>query len=232
MPTEGSHYRFRNHPETCDPDDIWGQVQRTLGGKPVPPEQIEMIVTAIRDGLEIGSPDTLLDLCCGNGGLTSRLFEVCRGGLGVDYSDFLIGVAKRRFSTRPSERYLAADALEYLRRESEPDAFTKALCYGAFQYFGEEAAGKMLAALHERFPCVTRVFLGQLPDKTRLKAFFTDRDPEPGEPENPGGRLGVWRTPAEVIKLARKAKWRVEPRNMPAEFFAAHYRFDAVLTRL
>jgi cyclopropane fatty-acyl-phospholipid synthase-like methyltransferase len=215
MPTESSHYLFRKHPETCNPDDIWGQVKRTVGGKPVLPEQIEMIVTAIRDGLEIGPPDTLLDLCCGNGGLPSRLFEVCRGGLGVDYSEFLIRVAKRRFSTRPSERYLAADALEYLRRESEPDAFTKALCYGAFPYFGEEAASEMLAALRERFPGVTRVFLGQLPDKTRLRAFFTDRDPEPGEPENPGGLLG---TPAEMAELAQKAKWRAESRNMPAEF--------------
>src|SRR5262245_37058383 len=106
MPADSSHYLFKHHPETCDPDDIWGQVKRTVGGQPVSAQQISLIVDAIRSGLALAPDDTLLDLCCGNGALTTHLFEVCSGGLGVDYSGFLIEVAKARFMRRPSERYL------------------------------------------------------------------------------------------------------------------------------
>ena len=144
MPADSSHYMFKHHPETCAPDDHWGQVKRTVGGKPVPPEQIAMILDAIRSGLGLSADDGLLDLCCGNGALTTHLFADCRGGLGVDYSEFLIGVARERFTRRPSERYRLGDALEYVRTETDPEDFTKVLCYGAFPYFGQDAARELL----------------------------------------------------------------------------------------
>jgi hypothetical protein len=231
MPADSSQYRFKHHPETCDPDDVWGQVKRTVGGEPVSAEQISLIVSAIRSGLALDAGDSLLDLCCGNGALTAQLFASCRGGLGVDYSDFLINIANSRFVSRPSERYLLADALEYLSKEGNPQEFTKALCYGAFPYFGDEAALEFLSALHGRFTGVTHVFLGQLPDKTRISAFYAGRPYVPGEENDPGGLLGVWRTPAELASLAGDAGWTTRCERMPEKFFASHYRFDAILIR-
>ncbi|MGF7176571.1 class I SAM-dependent methyltransferase [Azospirillum doebereinerae] len=231
MSSDSSHYMFKHHPETCDPDDHWGQVKRTINGKPVSPEQIALIVTTIKNGLSLAGDDVLLDLCCGNGALTTHLFEICRGGLGVDYSDFLIGVANQRFTRGPSERYRLADALDYVRTESDPQAFTKILCYGAFPYFSHDAAHGLLQGLSERFDRATHLFLGQMPDKTRMKAFFADRDPAPGEEDDPASLLGIWRTPAELAALAEAAGWTARCERMPAHFFASHYRFDAVLTR-
>src|SRR5262245_10350175 len=68
---ENSGYVFKNHPQTCDPDDYWGQVKRTVGGQPVSQEQIDLIVAAVKRGLQLGPEDTLLDICCGNGALTT-----------------------------------------------------------------------------------------------------------------------------------------------------------------
>src|SRR5690348_16761296 len=119
-----SDYRFRHHPEECDPEDLWGQVKRTVNGNPVPEEQIEMIVQAIASGLDLAEDDVVLDLCCGNGALTTRIFQRCKGGLGVDYSKFLIEIANTRHCTRPSEQYLLSDALLYLETEDQPERFT------------------------------------------------------------------------------------------------------------
>jgi len=231
MPTDNSHYRFKHHPETCGPDDYWGQVKRTVNGRPVSPEQIDLIVRTVKDGLVLKPDDVLLDLCCGNGALTTRVFESCRGGLGVDYSDFLIEVASSRFVRRPSESYRLSDALDYVRSESDPHGFTKVLCYGAFPYFSHDAARELLLALNRRFARVTHVFLGQLPDKARMEAFFVGRERKPGEEDDPGGLLGIWRTPDEMAALADGAGWTARCVAMPPDFFAAHYRYDAVLTR-
>ena len=35
---------YKEHPKTCDPEDFWGQVKRTVNGKPIPQAQIDMIV--------------------------------------------------------------------------------------------------------------------------------------------------------------------------------------------
>ena len=208
------------------------QVKRTVKGKPVPPEQIALIVQAITGGLNLQPGDRLLDLCCGNGALTTLLFAKCAGGLGVDYSAFLIEVAQRLFVHRASEGFVVADALAYLESEARPQDCAKVLCYGAFPYFDPAMAQRMLDLLNQRFSQVTTVFLGQLPDKSRMADFFTTREPAPGEADNPGSLMGIWRTPEELGDLARAAGWRAECHRMPADFYAAHYRYDAILTRL
>jgi cyclopropane fatty-acyl-phospholipid synthase-like methyltransferase len=232
MAQDSSRYLFKNHPETCDPEDIWGQVTRTVRGKPPPPEQISKIIDSLMTGLEIKPGDVLLDLCCGNGALTTHVFSACAGGLGVDYSDFLISVAKKRFVKRESEDFVVSDALEYIDAEKRPERFTKVLCYGALQYFPSHAADRLVDGLGRRFPSVSRVLLGQLPDKARMAAFFKDRTPERGEVDNPGTPLGIWRTQSEISDLARSAGWKADCRIMPVDFYASHYRFDAVLTRV
>ena len=44
-----------------------------------------MIVTSACRNLEICGDDFLLDLCCGNGALTTYFYSRCRGGVGVDF---------------------------------------------------------------------------------------------------------------------------------------------------
>lgn len=79
------------------PEDFWVQVKRTVKGQPVSQDQIDMIVSAMTAALDLSPDDILLDLGCGNGALTTYFFHRCRGGLGVDFSEFLISVARRNF---------------------------------------------------------------------------------------------------------------------------------------
>ena len=44
-------------------------------------------------------------------------------------------------------------------------------------------------------------------------------------------QIGIWRSESELRELVAKAGWKLEIATMPKEYYAAHYRFDAILTR-
>lgn len=222
-----------NHDEYArsqPPDDFWGQIRRTVQGRPVADDQIEMIVEAIRTGLEIRPDDTLLDLACGNGALSHLFFDSCAGYLGVDFSEYLISIAKQNFEKLPNIVFTVQGAAEYVRRESRPERFTKALCYGSFSYFSEPDAIEVLQLLLDKFSNVKRLFIGNLPDKDRVEKFYK-KMPDQDELSDPCSQIGIWRSQNELAKLAGNAGWNVQFLSMPSEFYAAHYRYDALLSR-
>ncbi len=222
---------FKQHPTRLAPDDFWGQVKRTVNGKPVAQEQIDLIVSAIRNALALDSEQSLLDLACGNGALSSYFFEECGQFLGVDFSEPLIEIARRYFE-RPGRHFRLADIVAYVTTEPAPEAFTRALCYGSFAYLPESGARTLLRTLHDRFTKVDRIFIGNLPDLDRHGAFYTDSLDHSAELQDPESRIGIWRSAETFCALGRDCGWEVEIRHMPANFYAAHYRYDALLWRL
>lgn len=222
---------YKDHPKSCEPDDFWGQVKRTVHGKPVSDEQIGMIVAAVKEGLGLQASDTLLDLCCGNGALTTLLFDYCRGGLGVDFSEHLIQIAKSTFECRPDKIYVLDDVVDFLRNASEPTRFTKVLCYGSFAYLETHRAKELLQLCLERFSAAKVLYIGNLPDKDQLGAFFSERTYTPGIENEPDSAIGIWRTREEFRTLAKDVGWQIEFRTMADGFYASQYRFDAILTR-
>lgn len=221
---------YKEHPKTCDPNDYWGQVKRTINGKPVPQQQIDMIVEAVRTGLAIEKSDILLDLCCGNGALTRYFFDLCNGGTGVDFSAYLIEVANSHFIRKEREAFILGDVLEFARTVPNPAAYTKALCYGSFMFLPEEVASELLYVLSSRFPFLERLYIGNIPDKSLIKTFFKKNEYRPGIENDPGSPIGIWRTTSEFEKLSKDTGWNAEITRMPRHFYAAHYRFDAILT--
>lgn len=222
---------YETHARSCDPNDFQGQVLRCPAGKPVGPDQVAMIVGAIKKGLDIDPRDVVLDLCCGNGAITDSIFEACQGGLGVDFTPYLIQVAKANFERPPDRLYLLADVEEYAQTTDDTKRFTKAFCYGAFQCLSESKAIGVLAALRQRFPNLKRVFIGNLPDLDRVGIFFGENIPSPQELKRHDTPFGIWRTEQEIAKLAAGCGWRVEFSRMPSAFYAAYFRFDATLVQ-
>ena len=53
---------YKDYPKTVPEEDFCGQVRRTVNGKPVPEEQIKMIVDAILAGLALRPEDNCLDI--------------------------------------------------------------------------------------------------------------------------------------------------------------------------
>ena len=224
-----SHF-YKEFPKSCAPDDFWGQVKRTVGGQAIGQDQIDLMVRAVCEGLDLAENDVVLDLCCGNGALTDLIFNRCQGGLGVDFSEYLIEVAWKNFQREPHRRFVLEGVSSFVHSTPEASRFTKILCYGGIQYFTDEQAVDLLATLRSRFTTATRLFLGNIPDKDRIDAFRAPQLRPPGIESDPGTAIGIWRTQNEMASLAAKAGWRAAFKVMPAEFYVAHFRFDAVLT--
>lgn len=212
-------------------DDFWGQIRRTVHGKPVSDDQIKMIVEAIKSGLSLNNDDILLDLACGNGALSHLLFDSCAEFLGVDLSEYLISVAKENFEALPHFRFEAQGAKEYVLLETQPERFSKVLCYGSFSYFSATDAAEVLRVLFEKFNNVEAVYLGNLPDKDRAAEFYKTKELNTDELLDCSSQIGIWRTRSEFEQLAGDAGWDVKFLSMPGKFYASYYRYDVLLSR-
>lgn len=222
---------YNEYPKTLAKDDFWGQVRRTVNGKPVPEEQIRMIVDAIVAGLGLRPEDNCLDIACGNGYLSSYLFQHCQSLFGVDASSYLIEIAQRNFENPPRFQFAIDDAAHFVRTERAPDRFNKVLCYGSFSYFSDADAVETLRLLHRRFTAVDRIMIGNLPDRDRASNFYTARQEVFAGLDNHESQIGIWRSVTQFETLAASTGWALEVTGMPESFYAAHYRFDAVLRR-
>jgi len=217
------------HAKSRAPADFWGQVRRTVQGLPVSDEQIKLIVDTVRTALDMKPGDTLLDIACGNGALSHLLFDSCSGYLGVDLSEHLISVAKANFEALPCYQFMHQGATEYVSTESQPEKFTKVLCYGSFPYFPAADAAEVLRTVFKKFSNVRSVFIGNLPDKERAGEFYR-RTPDSEELADCFSQIGIWRTRNEFAQLANEAGWQVRFSIMPAGFYASYYRYDALLS--
>ena len=218
---------YQEYPKTVARDDFWRQVKRTVNGVPVSQAQIDMIVSAISDGLSLSPQDVLLDLGCGNGALSQYFFEHLAGFEGIDASEYLIGVAKEYFGGNSAYSFSQLDIDSYLRGASNPERFTKCLCYGVFSYL--ENAEEVLDILRARFRNIQITFIGNLPDKDLSHLFHLEASEQLDDPCSPSG---IWRSREEFIHLANITGWNAELHIMPNDFYAAHYRYDAILERL
>jgi SAM-dependent methyltransferase len=224
-------YEYNEYPKSLPPDDFWGQVRRTRYGKPISEDELRVIVDTIKKGLGLGSGDFLLDLACGNGALSNRLFGSCRAFVGVDASEYLIEVAKKNFEQLPDFGFLCRDVAEFAWEEPEPQRFTKALCYAGFQYLNRDTAERTLMGLSQRFENIDTVFLGNVPDKERAHVFFGSETDYEEKLSEPTSQIGMWWSEKELHEFAAAAGWTASFRRMPEHVFNANYRFDATLTR-
>jgi len=223
-----SHYDYLEHPKTCDPEDLWGQVRRTVNGKPISEEQLELIFSMVRTALHFEKADTLLDLACGNGALASYFFDEIHEYLGVDMSPYLIEVAKKNFENTPRYSFLENSINPYSTEEKLPERFTKILLYGAVAYLSKDELRELLTTLRTRFTHVSRFFIGTIPDRDCAKAFFQERPMLPLDDHTTA--IGLWWTRHEFQTLCEDCGWTTQLVDMPQDFFQSHYRFNAVLT--
>ena len=210
------------------PNDPWRQVYRTVGNEPVDSAQIRIIAEMAVRGLALDPSDVLLDLCCGNGALGRVIFSRCGGGLGVDFSERLIAEA-RAIDMPGRVAFELADVAGYVAAERDPARFTKASCLGSFQLLEPAEAEAVLSTLRARFVGLRLLFLGELPDRDRIGAFYGAAVP-PGVENDHEAPIGIWRTREDFDKLARATGWNASFDAMPSQYHGAHYRYNAILT--
>ena len=224
---------YNEYPKTLDRDDIWGQVRRTINGRRISDGEVGTIVASIGVGLHLEPVDVMLDLACGNGALTERLFSSCRSVLGIDGSQYLIEVAREKFENAPAYTFSESDILGYLREEPDPLRFTKALCYASIQFLTRDYFAAMLKEISSRFTGVEILMLGNVPDRGRADMFL-EHNPHITELslDDPVAQAGMWWSQEDLAEFVAGCGWSdCTFSRLPPDVFNARYRYDAVLSR-
>lgn len=228
--TEFPKWDYQEYPKTLPRDDFWGQVRRTIMGRRISESEVALIVADIRSRLALRQSDVLLDVGCGNGALSARMFGDCAGYAGADLSPYLIEVAKEYFERLPGYSFFNLDAATFVETVELPGQFTKGLCFATLQYLAPATAENVLGVLWSRFPNMEHVLLGNLPDRERAERFF-GKVYDAGQLDEHQSQIGRWWSRSEIEQLAASAGWTVSFSQMSESVFNASYRFSALLAR-
>ena len=197
----------------------------------------EQIAEDIKDKVHFESEDVVLDICCGNAALTKIIAKTCKEIHGVDHSRTLINTARAlNRKEKILNMHLHLQNVMKIDLAFNEDFFDKSYCYFSFQYFNRRKREQLLAKLSRITQRKGWIFLGDIPDKTRMWNYY--RSPmqfyreklsrlvkfKEGECD-----LGWWVDPKEIINWCQKnrlsASIMPQDKNMPH----AHYRFDVLI---
>jgi SAM-dependent methyltransferase len=231
-----SHWRQVGRLSSGDPPDAMRQVGKTRLGVPVDPEQLDLIVAAIRRGLDIRPEDHLLELGCGNGLITERVAREVASVRAFDVSAVLVEDA-RRFRSADNVDYAVGDltdaaVLEIYAAALQTRGRAKLFAYEVLQHLRPDEVAGFLRGVAARFGGGAELFFGSLPDRDRLRAFYDTPERWRLYQDNlASGReqIGTWWAAADLEEIAAAAGHHAEILAQDEALYTAHYRFDARL---
>lgn len=202
-----------------------------MAGRPIDSAQIDRLVAAIEEALDLQPQDVLADLCCGNGLVTVRLAQRCAAVVGIDYSRELIAVARRDFAAE-NVRYHQRSAEEIGPGDFPAPGLNKVVNQG-LQYFDEAMQRGLLVNIEACARRGTRLVFTDVPDVALLAAFYDapERWAE-FERRRAAGQeaLGTWWSRDLLRGVLEDSGYAVDFR-VDAGRFTAHYRFDVLATK-
>ena len=211
--------------------DFMRQVGKTVNRQPINDAQLGDIVESIVTALHIGKSDRVIDLCCGNGLITSRVAAICSEVVGVDYSAHLLSIANK-YHRPDNVSYVLSSVLNVTPAiPPQKGQYTKVYMYEALQHFDDKEFREVLkkmARLDEGF----QIFLGSIPDKSRLFDFYNTeaRRAEYEYRTSKGNEaIGTWWNRADVQRIAEQCGYTCVTLPQNRKLYTAHYRFDALL---
>ena len=219
------------NPATYRRDQLFHQVAKTIGGQPIPPEQFKLVIQSIVSALSLEPQHDVLDVCCGNGLITSTIAPLCHTIAGVDYSRYLIETANQ-LSKGPNSSYRVGDATK-IGSVLEQLTFDRAYMYEGLQHFAIPDLAKFLRSVRPHLKPQARIFIAGIPDRAGLWRFY-----------NTAARrfdflkrtvlgteaIGTWWKRSTVKSIGEAEGYDTEIRDQPEGLYTAHYRFNAVLT--
>ncbi len=210
-------------------NSLFKQVDMTVNGKEVDSIQVDLRVKSIINNLSLKSSDILLDICCGNGMITSMLASYVSQIYSVDFSEGLINIAN---STNKKENINYAVGNIVTLDYSKFKNVTKVCMSSGFQYLSADEAEifmKNLSVLNS-----VTLYISNIPDKEKIwnyyntdekKAFYFQREKE-GKPH-----IGTWRNKEDIEKLAAGNGFQCKFLDIDKGLNTSYYRFDVLLNK-
>lgn len=161
MPEDDAYVGKWVRPASCDPIEMVGRKAF---------HDLDWLADYIAELIELKPQHDVLDLCCGNGLITSRLARKVARITGVDYSAALLKQANE-ISAASNIVYREGNALA-LDEAIGGQRFDRIYCLSAFQYFNDEMARAVLKELRARINPDGRIAILEVPDKGRKSSHM------------------------------------------------------------
>ena len=224
---------WNDYPASAGEQDFLVQVGHTEGGQPYSQQQFDAMLGSIRTALGLAPGDRLLDVCCGNGIVTSALAEACSLSVGVDFSAPLLGIAKLH-NGAGNIRYVLGDALNIGQTAFEGGGrFNRILLYAALQHFETGDLPRLLSGLSTHAEDGAVILIGGILDASR-KHLYLDTPEKILRYEryrNEGrDRLGTWWEPALLRDTCKAFGFGCDIDQATPARPGAQFRFDARIT--
>jgi len=221
---------WREHAQSTASAPAQCQVLRTLNKQPLSEEIFAKILYQIENALHLTRNDELVDLCCGNGAITTYLAQKCKSVLAIDYSPELLAQIDTAIHPNVSIREEDVD------QAALPEGgFTKSLIYAGIQYFSEPKIVRLFCRVAKSLRPGGLLYVGDIPDADRLWNFFNNAERENTYFESlklDRPIIGTWLRRDWLSKLGNYAGFtNARIVEYPEDFPYAHYRFDMVLTK-
>ena len=211
------------------------QVGKTVGGKPISQAVVAMITSEITGKLSLRNEDRVLDLCCGNGLISSNVSQFCAELVCVDFSATLIDVA-RKYHQRKNVEYFHRSILDpKFYSEMADRGIGKAYMYEALQNLRLEDLTLLLTMMKKVLPQNGVVFLGSIPNVAKMWSFYNtpERKAEYHRQVAQGTEaIGTWWDQEQLREICEQQGFRAEISSQNSVLHTAHYRFDALIRNL
>jgi len=216
---------WRQHGRKSVDADEHNQVLRTKNKAPIENERWQQTLSYILEQLVLKEDDDVLDLCCGNGLITKQIANNCRSVTCVDIASEL--VEKIDVNQYPNITPMVGDIREI---DLQPDSYDKILIYAAIQYLDHAETVEWFELMYMALRDDGMIFIGDIPDRSRLWFFFDSSEREAVHFERTKSReaiVGTWFEQNWLLKLAQYAGFRdVEIMPQPEYMIYADYRYD------
>ncbi|MDF1697423.1 MAG: class I SAM-dependent methyltransferase [Saprospiraceae bacterium] len=206
-------------------DDPFIQVGRTLNSEPMSNEMFQRYAARIIELLELESDHLVLDLCCGNGLLSTEVATHCSQVIGVDFSEKLIeGIGAREAKNIVG---IVSDAMEI---KFQPQSFHHIVMAAALQHFTEAQTIQLFKNMFLWLKPGGTILITDITDSGRIWNFYNSPEREDLYFEhtmNNKAILGTWFNRVWLEKLARHSGFsNAQALEQPNDYWFSHYRFD------
>ena len=215
-------------------DEFIKQVGKTVQGQPISNEQLNQLISDIVQKLDLKDDDVVLDLCCGNGLITSAVAEKCQSIVGVDFSKPLIEIA-RKYHNPINTKYLNMSVFDITSENLQmPKSFTKIYMYEGLQYFQEAQFSHLMQILLARSNEKVIILFAGIPDLGKIREFYNtpERQLEYETRKRQGTEMiGTWWKKSFIRQVCGDYGLQCDFLSQHEFSHTAHYRFDFRIKR-
>lgn len=206
--------------DQLDADALFYQVGKTVNGKPISKDLLNLMVNDIIESLQLDSHDILIDMCCGNGLITLPLSSSVEYIYAFDFTNHLISSAIK-LSHANNIQYVVGDVnddfYKFFTLIEKPN---KILMNDSLGYFGSENLRDLLKYIINEVGLFNFYITGVPNDNLKWNFYNTEERRlryldcvERGDITHDG--IGNWWNPDQIKKICDELGLRFLIKNQP-----------------